>query len=149
MRLYRVESFYAFLLHFLSKVSEEEGRPAPMQGRPPTARPRPRPARKRRSPAGAVARRGGACGHSELQPARKGGNRPQRDARKVVGCRATRTSGGRQRPTRKGLPPAARPQGAVARGVPARGRLPATSPQGAATHGQPCRLRRGSGDAGA
>ncbi|RRT68347.1 hypothetical protein B296_00012516 [Ensete ventricosum] len=28
MRLYRVESFYVFLLHFRSKGSEEEGRPA-------------------------------------------------------------------------------------------------------------------------
>ncbi|RWV76791.1 hypothetical protein GW17_00062486 [Ensete ventricosum] len=46
MRLNRVESFYAFLLHFYSKGNEEEGRPAtasPMYGRPPMARPRPRP----------------------------------------------------------------------------------------------------------
>ncbi|RWV84928.1 hypothetical protein GW17_00053323 [Ensete ventricosum] len=39
MRLYRLESFYAFLLHFRCEGNEKEGRPAPMQGWPPTARP--------------------------------------------------------------------------------------------------------------
>ncbi|RRT39132.1 hypothetical protein B296_00025286 [Ensete ventricosum] len=42
MRLNHVELFYAFLLHFASKGSEERGsdlRAGPLQGRPPTARP--------------------------------------------------------------------------------------------------------------
>ncbi|RWV78991.1 hypothetical protein GW17_00059941 [Ensete ventricosum] len=50
--------------------------PTPMQGRPPTARPRPRPAHKGRPPAGVAARRGDACKHGGLRPARKGGSRP-------------------------------------------------------------------------
>ncbi|RRT31917.1 hypothetical protein B296_00056686 [Ensete ventricosum] len=56
IRLNRVESFYALLLHFHSEGSEEEGRPT-------TARPWP-------------------------GPARMGGSRWLRDARKGVGCRA-------------------------------------------------------------
>ncbi|RWV85222.1 hypothetical protein GW17_00053002 [Ensete ventricosum] len=61
IRLYRVESFYVFLLRFRREGSEEEGRqprPTPLQGRPPTARPQPRP------PARGL-----------LGPARKGGQR--------------------------------------------------------------------------
>ncbi|RRT54906.1 hypothetical protein B296_00016322 [Ensete ventricosum] len=90
------------MLRFHSEVNKEEGQPAPMQCWPPTARPRPRPhargwpatqgqpvreasvARKGSNPqgrpaplAGAVARRGGTCGHGRLRPACKGGSRPQ------------------------------------------------------------------------
>ncbi|RZR88241.1 hypothetical protein BHM03_00015783 [Ensete ventricosum] len=50
MRLYRVESFYAFLLRFRS----EERRPAMANPHAGPARPRPRPAHKGRSPVGAV-----------------------------------------------------------------------------------------------
>ncbi|RZR73495.1 hypothetical protein BHM03_00024978 [Ensete ventricosum] len=57
MRLYHIESFYVFLLHFHSEGSEEEGRPA-------TASPHVWLATARASPKGrpAAPARGGACG---------------------------------------------------------------------------------------
>ncbi|RZS27797.1 hypothetical protein BHM03_00061322 [Ensete ventricosum] len=81
--------------------------PAPMQCRPATAKAlaRGRLAAARASPqgrltplAGAAARRGGACGHGWLRPAREH-SRLQCDARK----------GGQLEGARKGLPPAASP----------------------------------------
>ncbi|RWV78711.1 hypothetical protein GW17_00060271 [Ensete ventricosum] len=76
MRLNCVESFYAFLLRFHNKGSEEVGRP-------PTAKPRPRPPTRGRLAAiraspkgrlvpltGAAVRRCGAYGHSR---GRRGG----------------------------------------------------------------------------
>ncbi|RWW41354.1 hypothetical protein BHE74_00053160 [Ensete ventricosum] len=128
MRLYRVESFYAFLLRFRSEGNEEEGRPA-------TTRPHARPATDgqaaaKASPQGAVARRGGACGHGMLRPARKGSSRPQRDTRKGASYRVARASGGCQRLAHKRL-------------------SLATSLQGAAARGQPYLLRRGNDNGGA
>ncbi|RRT39236.1 hypothetical protein B296_00033083 [Ensete ventricosum] len=74
-------------------------RPAAMQGRPPTARPRPRPTH-----------RGGACGHGELRPARKGSNRPQLDTCKGAGYRAMHASGGYHEGSEKeGRPATANP----------------------------------------
>ncbi|RRT33337.1 hypothetical protein B296_00037799 [Ensete ventricosum] len=76
MRLNRIESFYAFLLHFHSKGREEGVRP-------PTAKPRPRPPTRGRLTAiraslkgrlvpltGAAVRRCGTYGHSRLWQAR-------------------------------------------------------------------------------
>ncbi|RWW05086.1 hypothetical protein GW17_00031660 [Ensete ventricosum] len=117
MRLYRVESFYVFLLYFHNKGSEEEGRP----------------------PAGAATRRGGTCWHGGLRPDRKGGSHLQRGAHKGAGCRAAWASRGRRRPARKRLPLMARSQGAAAHVAPARGATTSDQP----TRG--CRLRRGSG----
>ncbi|RWV97291.1 hypothetical protein GW17_00039936 [Ensete ventricosum] len=131
MRLYRIESFYAFLLRFRSGGEEEEGRPATHDQ-----------ATAKASSQRVTSHRGSSPQGERLRArrARKGGNRSQCGARKGSSCRVTHASGGRQRSTRKGLPPATRLQG---------GWPPATSPQGVATHGQPCRLRRGSGDGGA
>ncbi|RZS12638.1 hypothetical protein BHM03_00044112 [Ensete ventricosum] len=72
MRLNRVELFYTFLLHFVTKAMRRRGghpRPAPMQGQPPTVRLR-------------------------LRLAPKGGSRPQRDARNGAGGKAMPVSGG-------------------------------------------------------
>ncbi|RWV90682.1 hypothetical protein GW17_00047095 [Ensete ventricosum] len=99
IRLYHVESFYAFLLCFGNEGSEEEGRPALMQGRPPSARPRPRtPARRwlataRASPQGAAAHRGSSPQGRRLQ------------ARQATASPAPITS--RLQGARKGLRPAA------------------------------------------
>ncbi|RWV77451.1 hypothetical protein GW17_00061716 [Ensete ventricosum] len=141
MRLYRVESFYAFLLRFCSEGSKEEGRPAPMQGRPPTARPRPRPASKGRSPAGAAARRGGACGHGGLWPAHsmapaKGQAAGWRAQVAVASSQPAR--GCRSQPGRKGRLPTARLQRATARGAPARGGCPRRACKGGG-HQRPAR----------
>ncbi|RWV95974.1 hypothetical protein GW17_00041352 [Ensete ventricosum] len=116
MRLYRVESFYAFLLRFRSEGSEEEERPA-------TASLHAGPATHGQGqPA-----RGDACGHGGLRPARKG------DA-----CGHGRhlrappysmpASGCCQRLARKGLPPPAKLQGVIARGAPARGATTSDQP---------------------
>ncbi|RWV87288.1 hypothetical protein GW17_00050734 [Ensete ventricosum] len=115
------------------------------EGRLATARPRPRPARKGRPSAGTATRKGGAYGHDRLRPTHKGGNRPQRGARKGSGCRAACASGGRQRPAHEGLSPAAT-NGQAARGGcpwytckgggrqrPARKGLPPAACAGAAT----------------
>ncbi|RRT56774.1 hypothetical protein B296_00022147 [Ensete ventricosum] len=138
IRLYRVESFYAFLLCFHSEGSEEEGWPAtasPYAGSTTHGQ-----AATKANSQRATSRRGSAYGHDRLRPARKGGNRPQRGARKGVGCRVMHASGDRQRPALKGLSPATRLQG---------GQSPVTSPQGVVACGQPCRLRKGSDDGGA
>ncbi|RRT67410.1 hypothetical protein B296_00010234 [Ensete ventricosum] len=115
-----------------------------MQGRPPTARSRPRPTRKGRPLTGAATCRGGTYGHSGLWPACKGDSHPQRGVHKGVGCRTTCASGGRQCPARKGLPPMARPQGAAARGVLARGAAACAGAAAAATATQRA-TRRGLG----
>ncbi|RWW37806.1 hypothetical protein BHE74_00057027, partial [Ensete ventricosum] len=117
MRLYRVESFYVFLLRFCSEGSEEEGWPT-------TASPHARPAThgqaaakapyKGWQPPAMAAPTGGSAArrHGRLQPARRGGSCLQRGAR-------------------KGLPPAASPaasRGGYANrsgGCPLAGRLPA------------------------
>ncbi|RRT41245.1 hypothetical protein B296_00034991 [Ensete ventricosum] len=93
MRLNRVASFYAFLLHFRSEDNEEEERPAtaspqagpatrglavakaPTRGRATAARASPQG--RLTSLAGPTARRGGACRHGRLRPAGRGGNRPR------------------------------------------------------------------------
>ncbi|RWW60613.1 hypothetical protein BHE74_00032389 [Ensete ventricosum] len=67
MRLNRVESFYAFLLHFCSEGSKEEGRPA-------TASPHVGPATH--GQAAAKAPHKGVGGYGQGHPAR--GYRPQR-----------------------------------------------------------------------
>ncbi|RWV77067.1 hypothetical protein GW17_00062161 [Ensete ventricosum] len=64
MRLNRVESFYAFLLHFCSEGSKEEGRLATASPHVGPARPRPRPPTRgwataaRAIPQGATDRKG-------------------------------------------------------------------------------------------
>ncbi|RWW46412.1 hypothetical protein BHE74_00047661 [Ensete ventricosum] len=109
MRLNRVESFYAFLLHFRSKRSKEEnGRPTtakPLVGRPATAWP---PARGQ--PAVAKTPCKGATGYGQ-GPLHKGrpaaaslqGRHPQGAARPRRGHKSST----RPRPARRGTVPAA------------------------------------------
>ncbi|RZS28936.1 hypothetical protein BHM03_00062595 [Ensete ventricosum] len=148
MRLNRVESFYAFLLHFRSEGNEE--------GQQGMARP---PARWRPAAAKAPLQRGDRLRLGPLQGAvaRRGSSRPR--ARPVT-AKAPLQRGDRLRPgplqgatthgdnspqgaaTRRGSSRSrARPQRAAANGLPARaccprpgrkGWLPATRPEGAA-----------------
>ncbi|RZS04903.1 hypothetical protein BHM03_00035300 [Ensete ventricosum] len=120
MRLNHVESFYAFLLHFRSEDSEEEGRPttaspharlathgqaaakAPCKGATDYSR-----ASLQGSPtplARAAAYRGDACGHDQLQPASGGGSHPRAHLLAV-----RRPQRGRLLGARKALPPMASP----------------------------------------
>ncbi|RWV81334.1 hypothetical protein GW17_00057260 [Ensete ventricosum] len=81
MRLYRIELFYVFLLHFRSEGNEEEGQPA-------TTNPHAGPATHgqaaaRASPKGGLAMPARAIadrGHDRLRPAHRGGSRLQRGA---------------------------------------------------------------------
>ncbi|RWV91436.1 hypothetical protein GW17_00046273 [Ensete ventricosum] len=84
--------------------------------------------------AGAAARKGDACGHDRLRPARKGDNRPR--AHPLAARRLQRR------------PIARRSQGATARGQPYRQQGWRRRPQGWLPTGKGSRrLRRGSGDA--
>ncbi|RWV77264.1 hypothetical protein GW17_00061929 [Ensete ventricosum] len=87
MRLYRVESFYAFLLHFRSEGSKEEGRPA-------TASPHVGPATRGQGPL-----QGG--GRLCPGPARKGGQRRSQGeaATRKVSSPQKRRPRGQQTPT--------------------------------------------------
>ncbi|RZS20431.1 hypothetical protein BHM03_00052945 [Ensete ventricosum] len=98
MRLNRVESFYMFLLRFRSEGNEEEGQQG--MARPPT--------RGRPTTAKAPLQRGGRLRLGPLQGATAHeGSSPQ-------GVATRRYD--RLRPARKGLPPTAKPQGAIASG---------------------------------
>ncbi|RZS22926.1 hypothetical protein BHM03_00055763 [Ensete ventricosum] len=152
MRLNRIESFYAFLLHFLSEGSPFKGQPGmattnplagaasysqapPARGRPAAARP---PARGDRLQPRPPCRGAAGCGQAPCKgrptaaPMQRGGRLRPGPARMCVARARGQTAGA----TARGWPTAARlPQGAAAArghatGVATNG-LQTASPQGA------------------
>ncbi|RWW54691.1 hypothetical protein BHE74_00038714 [Ensete ventricosum] len=130
MRLNRVESFYAFLLHFRSEGSPSKGQPgmamaSPLQGRSTTCKGVAGcgQAPYKGWPAAAKAPCKGAtgCGQASCK-GRPPVGAATRKWRPPAGAVVARGHD-RLRLARKGLSPAARPQGATAHGAPAKGTL--------------------------